>query len=106
MRKYEFRSNHSCENAVSELISNIIKRTETKEPTACEFLDLSKAFDTIKHEVLLNKIEKYGISGLTNKWFLSYLSNRNIKVKCTVESSGETEYSKEYNINYCSIRIR
>ena len=102
MSKIECRCNHSCKNAVDELIGNIIKKTETNEHTACEFLDLCKAFDTIKHEVLLNKIEKYGISGLTNKWFSSYLSNRNIKVKCAAESSGETEYSKEYNINYGS----
>ena len=51
--QYGFRNNHSCENAVSELVGHILKQREQNESTACVFLDLSKAFDTIKHDVLL-----------------------------------------------------
>ena len=51
--QYRFRNNHSCENAISELVGHILKRREQNESTACVFLDLSKAFDTIKHDVLL-----------------------------------------------------
>ena len=53
--QYGFRTNHSCENAISELLGHIIKGKERNKSTACVFLDLSKAFDTIKHEVLLAK---------------------------------------------------
>ena len=98
--QYGFRSQHSCENAVSELISEITKGFQNGFYTAALFLDLSKAFDTLEHEVLLKKLEKYGIRGVCLEWFKSYLCDRKIRVKCQVASSGKTEYSDYQTVNY------
>ena len=40
------------------------------------FLDFSKAFDTVDHDILLQKMDKYGICGVELQWFKDYLSNR------------------------------
>jgi hypothetical protein len=48
----------------------------SKDISMAVFLDLSKAFDTINHDILLYKLCHYGIRGISNKWFSSYLSNR------------------------------
>ena len=40
------------------------------------FIDLKKAFDTVDHQILLNKMRNYGIDGLEHQWFSSYLENR------------------------------
>ena len=96
--QYGFRPRHSCENAVSELISVILKGHELKKSTVAVFLHLSKAFDTLDHEILLSKLERYGIRGLANKWFESYLSNH--KLRCKLKTDYQDEYSAEYPVEY------
>ena len=46
------------------------------------FIDLSKAFDTVDHNILLKKLDMYGIKGKNLKWFHSYLTNRKQFIKC------------------------
>ena len=64
--QYGFRSNHSCEMAITELVGNILKGKNNNKHTIAVFIDLSKAFDTISHDILLSKLHKYGIRGVSN----------------------------------------
>ena len=98
--QYGFRTSHSCENAVSELLSTIIKGKEEGLYTLSLFLDLSKAFDSFDYGMMLNKLESNGICGNALQWFRSYLSNRLIRTKCQVASSEQMEYSEYQSIKY------
>ena len=97
--QYGFRKKHSCEHAISELLSNIVKGFEKKEFTISIFLDLSKAFDTLSHSVLYDKLERYGIRGVVLDWFKSYLCDRSMQAKCNV-GGPEPLLSKDYKVTY------
>ena len=88
--QYGFRSKHSCENAVSELVGEILKANDCNKYSISVFLDLSKAFDMLDHKILYSKLERYGIRGKCIDWFKSYLSDRKLRLKCrTADSSKE-----------------
>ena len=76
--QYGFRSRHSTVHPVMHLIKSITEANNksSKDVTLAIFLDLSKAFDTLSHEILLQKLDHYGIRGVCNQWFRSYLSGR------------------------------
>ena len=76
--QYGFRKKHSTIHPIIHLLNYIAESNDkvTKDLTLGIFLDLSKAFDTIPHYTLIKKLEHYGIRGLSNSWFKSYLSDR------------------------------
>ena len=74
--QYGFRYQHSTSHALCELYEKITLAIDNNEIPIGVFIDLRKAFDTIDHTILLNKLERYGIRGVANSWLTSYLSNR------------------------------
>ena len=62
--------------ALVDFLSNVLDALDRKEITIGLFLDLSKAFDSLDHHILLDKLYCYGFRGIVHKWFKSYLSNR------------------------------
>ena len=74
--QFGFRKGRSTEYAIVELTDNLKKAIDQNLYTCGVFLDFSKAFDTVNHQILLKKLEAYGIRGTPLNWFNSYLSDR------------------------------
>ena len=92
--QFGFQKNKSTTLAILDLQTKIIEAIEKKHFSCCIFLDFAKAFDTVDHEILLKKLEYYGIRGIALEWFHSYLKGR----KQSVVVGGEM--SETLNINY------
>ena len=80
-----FRAIHSTVTALLEATDSWAYNIDIGKINAVIFLDLKKAFDTVDHEILLSKLDSYGISGNSLKWFQSYLENR--MQQCSVGGS-------------------
>jgi hypothetical protein len=78
---YKRLISHIEKNKIIELVDKITQAIDKGEYTIGIFLDLSKAFDTINHKILIQKLEHYGIRGITRQWFEDYLKNRKQIVK-------------------------
>ena len=74
--QFGFRENYSTTLAITEIVENLLTELQNGKLVAGIYLDLSKAFDTVDHNILLDKLEHYGIRGNPLKWFKSYLQNR------------------------------
>ena len=74
--QYGFRKYHSTEHACLEFLDKVMLELDKGKTPICIFIDLSKAFDTINHDILLEKLKYYGLDNTSLNWFNSYLNNR------------------------------
>ena len=74
--RFGFRKQMSTSLAIIELVEEITNSLDNHEATVWVFIDLKKAFDTVDHSILIEKLYHYGIRGTANTWICSYLMNR------------------------------
>ena len=79
--QYGFREGYSTDLALLQVVDSVHKAIDNKKSVVGVYMDLSKASDTINHNILLKKMEFYGIRGPALQWFTSYLNNRCQQVK-------------------------
>ena len=89
-KQFGFRTGHSTEHAIAQLVDQIYEAFEKNKYTLGVFIDLSKAFDTVDHSILLRKLELYGITDRNYAWIKSYLSNRLQYIQ--IDENSRTEF--------------
>lgn len=90
--QHGYLKNKSIETAVYDFLEKICVNLENKKFSMGLFLDFSKAFDSLDHEILLQKLELYGIRGRALEWITAFLAEREQVV--VVEKNGEKFTSK------------
>ena len=76
--KFGYRKKRSTELATLLLIDEMSKEIDKGKMVGAVSIDLSKAFDTLSHSVLISKMQKCGVKGIAIQWFIDYLFNRSI----------------------------
>ena len=76
MQQYGFRAKHSTEFVTLNLVDHLTYKLDNGLIPSNIYIDLSKAFDTLIHDILLNKLNYYRVKGVANKLIYSYLSKR------------------------------
>ena len=74
--QFGFRPGHSTSHALINFVNKVANAVDCQKYLAGIFLDLSKAFDTLNHEILLSKLEACGITGTAHQWITDYFRNR------------------------------
>ena len=88
--QFGFRKHYSTSHALINITENIRKTLDDRNIGYGVLVDFQKAFDTVDHQILLAKLNHYGIHGASNDWFKSYLSNCNHYVSINGFDSGLT----------------
>ena len=89
--KFGFRQNFSAAHVFINFTKNIRQALDEEFIGCGIFVDLQRAFDTVDHEIILAKLNHYGVCGVSNDWFRSHLSNRQQYVSINGYDSGLTK---------------
>ena len=92
-KKFGFRAEHLTEHAILELIDQVSNAFCNTNFVLGVFIDLSKASDTVDHNILLEKLSMNGVGGNNLKWFHSYLSNRKQYIQFQNDDKNERKNS-------------
>ena len=99
--QYGFRAGHSCEHAILEAQNKITQAIDKKKIALLLLVDFSKAFDMVEHDILLRKLEHYGVRGVHLRWFASYLHNR--KQYVNIDNASSEKHLIKYAVPQGSI---
>jgi hypothetical protein len=90
-RQFGYQKSIGTGDAIRTLVRDVVQQLNEKRKTAGLFMDLSSAFDTINHGILLAKLQHYGVRGKILCLFKSYLTNRKqfVEIKCTHDDTEE-----------------
>ena len=89
-----FRTRHSTEWAILKVQSDILLSLDSKQPVQLVILDLTAAFDTVDHAVLLTHLtHQVGLQGPVLQWFKSFLAGRSFSVMINDLSSSSVPLS-------------
>ena len=99
MEQYGFRPGHSTELAAVRLVDHLISQIDNYSIPINVYIDLSKAFDTLNHNIHLSKLQYYGITGCSIDLLCSYLSGRSQFVECNGSKSEELPIDTGVRIN-------
>ena len=75
-----YQKNNSTQSAVHRIVEDLLEAWNESDNAICCFLDISKCYDTIHHDILIKKLSSYGICNNELKWIQSYLQDRSMKV--------------------------
>ena len=90
-KQFGFQMGDSTEHAIVQFVDQILESFEYSKYTLGVFINLSKAFDTVDHSVLLKKLKLYGATDRNYSWFKNYLSNRKYFIQINNEENTELE---------------
>ena len=100
---------HSTETALLKIQSDFLMSLDNGKAVVLAFLDMSAAFDTVNHKILLSRLsESFGIKGMALKWFNSYLTNRKqfVAINNAVSSVWDQCLKDRCLVRFCMSCIR